>query len=216
MSPARWVWCAALTGFASAFTFSSWLHWPRDWFVLGYTVAVGLLLIAFVRGTGFRPVLQLQRRWPAGVLGGLAFGAILARGVASQPPSARPEGPAIVQALLWLGIVYGGADALLLSVVPVAVVYGTRGIEEMRDSRARMRWAGVALLASLGVAAAYHLGFAEFRGPSLAGPLIGNGIITLSYLLTGSPVAPILAHVIMHAAAVFHGMETTAQLPPHY
>ena len=78
-----------------------------------------------------------------------------------------------------------------------------------------MRWAGVALLASLGVAAAYHLGFAEFRGPSLAGPLIGNGIITLSYLLTGSPVAPILAHVIMHAAAVFHGMETTAQLPPH-
>lgn len=216
MRPAGWVLCAALTGFASAITFSSWLHWPRDRFVLGHTVAVGLLLIAFVRGTGVGPALQLQRRWPAGLLGGLAFGAILARGVVGQPSSARPEGPALVQALLWLGIVYGGADALLLSVVPVAVVYGTRGIEKMRDGRARMRWAGVALLASLGVAGTYHLGFAEFRGPSLVHPLIGNGIITLSYLLTGSPVAPILAHVIMHAAAVFHGMETTTQLPPHY
>jgi hypothetical protein len=49
----------------------------------------------------------------------------------------------------------------------------------------------------------------------MAGPLIGNGVVTLSYLITGSPVAPALSHVMMHAAAVLHGAATTAQLPPH-
>jgi hypothetical protein len=216
VSPLGWVGAAALTGFASAGIFSSWLHWPRAWFVLGHAGAVVLLLIAFVRNTGIQPAIQLQRRWVSGVLGGVVIGAVLVRSVAAQPASAHPEGSALVEGLLWLGIVYGVADALLLSVVPVAVVYGTRSVEEMRAGRARIRWAGVALLASLGVAAAYHLGFAEFRGPSLVQPLIGNGIITLSYLLTGSPLAPILAHAIMHSAAVVHGMETTTQLPPHY
>jgi hypothetical protein len=47
-------------------------------------------------------------------------------------------------------------------------------------------------------------------------PLIGNAIVTAGYLLTGSPLAAIISHVIMHGAAVVHGMETTVQLPPHY
>ena len=59
-------------------------------------------------------------------------------------------------------------------------------------------------------------GFAEFRGPTLLQPLIGNAVVTAGYLLTGSPLAAILAHVIMHGAAVFQGMEGTVQLPPHY
>jgi hypothetical protein len=45
--------------------------------------------------------------------------------------------------------------------------------------------------------------------------LIGNGIMTLSYLASGSPIAPMLSHVVMHIAAVLHGMATTVQLPPH-
>jgi hypothetical protein len=47
-------------------------------------------------------------------------------------------------------------------------------------------------------------------------PLFGNLIITLTYLLSGSPLAPIAAHVLMHSAAVLHGAATTSQLPPHY
>jgi hypothetical protein len=70
--------------------------------------------------------------------------------------------------------------------------------------------------ASLLVAATYHLGYQEFRGPELMQPLIGNGLITLAFLLTGSPAAAIIAHVIMHTAAVLHGINTTVQLPPHY
>jgi hypothetical protein len=73
-----------------------------------------------------------------------------------------------------------------------------------------------ALAASLLVTALYHLGFAEFRGPALVQPLIGNSIVTAGYLASGSPLAAIASHVIMRVAAVVHGMESTVQLPPHY
>lgn len=56
----------------------------------------------------------------------------------------------------------------------------------------------------------------ECRGPALMAPLIGNAIITLSYLATGNPIATVLSHVVMHCAAVVHGMATIVQLPPHY
>ena len=75
------------------------------------------------------------------------------------------------------------------------------------------------LLASLGasllVTAAYHWGFVEFRGASIVSPLIGNALMTSGYLVTGSLLTPVVAHIAMHIAAVLHGMETTVQLPPH-
>jgi hypothetical protein len=46
--------------------------------------------------------------------------------------------------------------------------------------------------------------------------LIGNAILTAGYIVSGSMVAPLIGHVIMHGASVLHGMETTTQLPPHY
>ncbi len=46
--------------------------------------------------------------------------------------------------------------------------------------------------------------------------VVGNAIITSSYLLTGSPLAVILSHVAMHVAAVLHGMEISLRLPPYY
>jgi hypothetical protein len=136
--------------------------------------------------------------------------------VAAQPASARPHGADLAVALGWEGLVYGTVDAILLSVIPVLAVYGSRRPEQLAGPGARWRWGGAALGASLLVSAAYHLGFAEYRGPALLGPLVGNGLSTVSYLLAGNPLAPILSHVIMHQAAVWHGMATTAQLPPHY
>jgi hypothetical protein len=39
--------------------------------------------------------------------------------------------------------------------------------------------AALAVSASLVITAAYHLGFPEFRGPELIGPLIGNGVFAV-------------------------------------
>jgi hypothetical protein len=73
----------------------------------------------------------------------------------------------------------------------------------------------VALLSSLYVTAAYHLGYPEFRNRRVLLPVTGNGIMSLAYLLTMSPLAPVGAHAAMHVAAVLHGAESTVQLPPH-
>lgn len=216
MPPGAWVALAALVGFAASAIFSSWLHWGRDAFVLGYAALAGPFLAAFVMIGRVRPAVQLRRHWRAGIVGGVLVGVILAYGVGTQPASPRPGGMALAGALAWLGVVYGTLDALLLTVVPVLSVYGSRPPEQLRRGTSRLRWGALALLASLAVTAAYHLGFAEFRGSTLLQPLIGNAIITAGYLLTGSPLAAVLAHVIMHGAAVFQGMEGTAQLPPHY
>lgn len=215
-APTRWVLLAAAVGLADAGILSGWLHLGRGWFVLGHALVVGGLAAAYLAATRIGPGMQLRRRWRAGLVGGVVLGAVLARGVSGQPASARPDGANLAASLLWLGAVYGTADALLISVLPVLAVYGSRSAEELRAGAGRARWGGLALVASLLVAAAYHLGFEEFRGAALVQPLIGNGIITAGYLLTGNPLAPVLAHVIMHGAAVLHGAGTTVQLPPHY
>jgi hypothetical protein len=74
----------------------------------------------------------------------------------------------------------------------------------------------VGLLASTYVAAAYHLGYPEFRGSEVAFPILGNDIISLGYILTRNPLTAALSHAAMHVAAVLHGREATIQLPPHY
>jgi len=188
---------------------------PRDGFVGFHAALVAGFGVGFLRIERIDPSAQLRRRWLAGLLVGALGGALLARTVLLQPASPRPVGGALAWALLWDGGLYGLADALLLSVVPVLAVYGSRPTEELRNPAARWRWGLAALLASLFITAAYHLGFTEFRGSALVAPLIGNGVVTLSYLASGSPVAPLLSHVVMHAAAVLHGMATTSQLPPH-
>lgn len=211
----RWVFGAALLGFASAALLASLLGLPRDVFVGFYAAIVAGFSLGFLRIGRIDPRVQLRRRWLAGVLVGTLAGALLARTVLLQPGSPRPAGGALAWALLWDGALYGIADALLLSVVPVLAVYGSRPADELRSPAARWRWGLAALLASLFVTAAYHVGFTEFRGSALVAPLIGNGIVTLGYLASGSPIAPLLSHIVMHSAAVLHGMATTAQLPPH-
>lgn len=213
---AGWILLAGAVGLASSAIFSSWLRLDRATFVLGHAILVGAFVAIYVAVTGMRPMVQLRRHWRAGAAAGVLLGAFLAHGVSAQPASPRPVGAGLGYALFWLGGVYGAVDALLLNVVPVLVVYGSRPGEDMRRAAARLRTGGLALLASLAATAAYHVGFAEFRGPELLQPLIGNAIITAGYLLTGSPLAAVLAHIIMHGAAVLHGMDTTMQLPPHY
>jgi hypothetical protein len=73
----------------------------------------------------------------------------------------------------------------------------------------------LALLASLFVALAYHLGYREYRNRSVGLVLIGNAVITLAYLLSASPFGALISHTLMHLAATFQGPETTLQLPPH-
>lgn len=68
---------------------------------------------------------QLRQRWAGGLIAGVLIGAVLVRGVFQQPASAAPEGGARVWAFAWVGVVYGLADAVLLTVVPVLAVFAS-------------------------------------------------------------------------------------------
>ena len=74
----------------------------------------------------------------------------------------------------------------------------------------------LALLASILIAVSYHAGYPEFRNPAMRYAIIGNGIISLAFLLSLNPISSIGSHAVMHIAAVLHGSEGTVQLPPHY
>jgi hypothetical protein len=212
----RWVLAAALAGFASSYILSGLLRLPRPLFVTGHAILTLALWLVYARSEHFSAKTQLSRRRLAGVIGGVAFGALLGRQVLGQAGSPRAEGSELLGQLALYGLVYGAADALLLSILPVLALYGSRPAMELGTGGSRFRGASIALLGSALVTAAYHAGFQEFRGPQLVQPIIGNTVITLSYLLTGSPLAPIVSHVVMHGAAVLHGMIFTMQLPPHY
>jgi len=119
--------------------------------------------------------------------------------------------------LLWLGLAYGAIDVLLLTILPVDAV---RRALSRRPVSAGVGGAairiGLSLFASLFVTVAYHAGFAEFRSHEMAGPAIGNTVVTIAYLVGMSPVAPFLAHIALHVSAVLHAYATSVPLPPHY
>ena len=209
-----WVWVLVFagTGFAISALSSGELALRRDTVVLGYLLVATPVVVAFLRRFP-SAARALARNWGRGIVGGLVLGAVLTLSVLRQPGSASPSGAHLVFALLWLGLVYGVLDGLLLTVLPVQAIERSRKAERRS---ARVWRAGAAMAASLGVTAAYHLGYQEFRGSRLMDPIVGNAVITAGYLLTGSAATPVISHVMMHGAAVLHGMETAAQLPPHY
>lgn len=211
-----WVAAAAAIGFADSFVLSGVLGLSREGFVLGYAAAVTVFLTYLWRRSRDLLVEYTKLRWRAGLVVGVATGALLVVQVFSQPAAQNPGGIGLVWDVAWLGLVYGTVDALLLTVVPVIGVMSRSLGNEQEPLAKRIARGVLALLASAAVTAAYHAGFDEFQGRALLQPVIGNTVITLSYLLSGSPLAPVVAHVAMHTAAVLHGAETTMQLPPHY
>jgi hypothetical protein len=105
----------------------------------------------------------------------------------------------------------------LLSVIPVLATWQAGSQLGWTDSWPGKLAVGVtALVASILVTLAYHLGYPEFRGPQVRAPMLGVGMMSLGYLLTTNPIAVVVSHIAMHIAAVMHGPATTTQLPPHY
>ncbi len=212
-----WVVGASIMGFAIPALFAGGLHVTREFFVLPYFCASAVFLYLYVRWSGVDVYARLRQHWVWGVVGAIVAGVFVVSNVLNQPASAAPSGLELVGAILWLGVVYGTTDALLLSVLPLFATW--QALSRLGWTH---RWYGrvgsgvLALAASLVVAGVYHLGFPEFRGSSVVAPIIGNGVMSLASLVTMNPIAAVGAHVAMHIGAVLHGAETTLQLPPHY
>ena len=138
-------------------------------------------------------------------------GAILARGVSRIPGPAQGHHHVVAGEGAWEGFVYGAAEGLLLSVLPVIVVWqgfvGSRGTDGWRGVAAGV----LALAASALVIVVHHLGYRDFRNRRIVQALFACLVLSLGYLLTGSPIAAIGGHIVLHLAMLRRGLE----LPPH-
>jgi hypothetical protein len=212
-----WVLAAGGLGFLITAALAGWLGLPRPWLLLPYLVVAGVFLYSYFRWSGLNLADTTRQHWVWGLVGAALAGTFLVQNVLSQPASARSQDLSLVFDLFWLGLVYGALDALLLSVMPLLATWRAFSLLGWTSGwPGRLAVGSLALVASLFVTIAYHLGYPEFRGPEVVGPVIGNGVSSLAYLLTTNPLGAVLSHIAMHVAAVLHGPETTVQLPPHY
>jgi len=153
--------------------------------------------------------------WGVAVVVGLVVGGAMAPGLRRMPRGVRPEGGAFAIALVWEGLVYGTAEAILLATLPALAVWQAADALGWTGSTwAEVGSGALAMLGALIVIAVHHLGYREFRGsrarPKLVGALVGCGIQALAFLLTGNLLAPVVAHIVLHAQMVVLGIE----MPP--
>ena len=212
-----WLIGASLIGFGISAIFSGWLKLPRHLFLIPYVTLSGLVLFLFFHKI---PIVNKEfwlRNWHWGLVASVIAGAFLVKNVLSQPNSQTAKGLPFYGDLIWFGFAYGIIDGLLLNVMPVVAVMNILSEKNLMGNIGGQILVGLfALLASLVVTLFYHLGYHEFKNKSVLLVLLGNTIITLTFILSGNPLAAVLTHTVMHVAAVFRGPETTIQLPPHY
>lgn len=213
-----WIGGAALLGFSIAAVFAGLLHLPRSLYLIPYVGLVNLFIYGFLRWSGLSLLSLLRHHWYWGLIGGVLLGLWTVRNILSQPASPRAEGLPLIFELLWVGVIYGLMDALLLSVLPVLATWeGFSALGWTASWPGKILVGVIAIIASLFVTITYHLGYPECRAPGgLFGPVLGNGAMTLGYVLTNNPITAILSHIAMHVAGVLHGPASVMQLPPHY
>ena len=214
---ALWIAGAGVLSFLISASFAGILQWPRPLFLVPYVTLTLAFLYAYTRWSHLNLRQAALRNWGWGLIGAVVVGALGVNDVVNQPASSAPAGLELLGALLWLGVVYGALDALLLSVFPIVATWqGCSGLGWTDNWPGRVLTGILAIVASILVTAAYHVGYPEYRNSGLVGPIVGNGAATVASLLTMSPIAALFGHIAMHIAAVLQGVETVRQLPPHY
>jgi hypothetical protein len=212
-----WILVASFISFAIAAIFAGWLKLQRNVYLLFYIPTIAALFVAFIILNKFNVKDILLYNWYWGILGAVIAAGFVIKNVLSQPSSERQKGFALLSDILWPGFTYGLIDSLLLSVLPIlAVKLAITNAGLLENGSGKVGYILLGLLASFIATTAYHLGYPEFRGKKVIWPNIGNGILSLAYLLTMNPLAAILPHITMHIVAMIHGRETTGQVPPHY
>lgn len=210
-----WLSFASVIGFLVPSVFSMGFALSRPLYLIPLSVIIGMFLFLYFRHYPL-PIKAFFGFWIKGLIAAVAASLYLLKNIHGQPDSSVPGGVELFFTLAWVGITYGAIDGLFLNVMPALVIERAWSVNIDTSRMTRLLRGLLALFASILVTATYHLGYQEFQGPTLILVLLGNTIITSTYLVTGSPFAAVLTHIVMHLGAVLHGMETTLQLPPHY
>lgn len=155
----------------------------------------------------------LVDNWLWGLAVGVLAGTIPAFAMARMKATTPAEhGVRRAARVAWDGVVYAISEGLLLSTLPALMAWQMLHILGWSGTAGTVLRIALPLLASIAVIITHHLGYPEFRNPremSLA--VIGCGLLTVGFLITGNILTAPVGHVLMHTAGVLHGTE----LPPH-
>lgn len=217
VSPVPWagslIWLAALAAVSFLVTWvaADKLRMRRTPYIAVLTVVTAAMTAGYVAWLGVSVTALLTTHWAWGLLAAPLCGAFAIIGLTRLPVTQRLTGRRLGTALLWEGVVYGITEGVLLSVLPVLMAW------QMIHS---LGWSGTGgdiarwtlpVVASVVIIIVHHLGYWEYRNRLLLPIAVGCGLMSIGYLITASPIAPVLAHVLTHAAGLVHGTE----LPPH-
>ena len=191
-------------------------HVSRTPYVAILSLTTVALSAGYLAWSGTSLVQLVTAGWAWGILGGLVAAAVVVPLVRRLPSAHRPAGSELVVRFLWEGIVYGAAEGILLATLPVLAVWqAANAIGWTKAGSLKVAASGaLAVVGALFVILVHHLGYREFRSSAtrkkLAGALVGCGIQALAFLLTGSVLAPIVAHIALHWELTLRGNE----MPP--
>ncbi len=213
----RWLAGGLALGFFVPFVFADRLDVQRDLYYGIYAVSVVTFFVLWARATGRSLAEMVRRRWLLAVALGLGCAALLALMVLRvEDATTRPDNLTVAGAVLWRGVVYGATDGLLLSAFPILAVFAAfAGTSLMTETPGKLLIGFLAILASLAMTAAYHLGYSDFRSSQLRSPMTGDVAWSIPTLITLNPIGAPIAHIGLHTSAVLHSYNTDLFLPPH-
>ena len=185
------------------------LHLRRAPYVAWLALFTGTMTAGYLAWSGGGAAFWVEG-WTWGVLGAVLAGSFLSLMVSRIPRQRGPGGPSGIAAL-WEGVVYGSAEGLLLSVLPVVITWQMLASLGWNGGWAGVAAGGAAVAASVVVIVAHHLGYRQYRGPAIASPVVGCAVLSVAYLVTANPIAAMGGHIILHLSMQGRGLE----LPPH-
>jgi hypothetical protein len=205
----------AVVAFSVTWVVTDLGHVPRTPYVAILAVTTAALAAGYLAWSGTSLAALVATGWGWGMLAGVIVAALvmpLVRRLSSGP---RAEGSQLVGRLLWEGVVYGTAEAILLATLPVLAVWqGAEALGWTDTAWAKTGSGALAVFGALFVIGVHHLGYREFRARAarrmLGGALVGCGLQALAFLLTGNVLAPVLAHIVLHWQLTLRGNE----MPP--
>ena len=214
-APAWWgslLWLAGLAfaAFGVAWLSGTRLRIRRPLYIPFLVLVTGGLTAGYIAWLGIGVESVFTARWGWGFLAAAVAGTVLGGAMTRQPVTRRLSGRELPWALVWEGVVYGTAEGVLLSALPAFVTW------EMLHS---LGWTGTAgalarwtlpVVGAAAVIVVHHLGYWNCRNKILIPITWGCSLLTIGYLVTASMVAPTLGHILLHFAALRHGME----MPP--
>ena len=206
-----WLIGVAAASFAVSEVVATKYRLAREPYIGVLTLVTAALTVGYVVWAGLDPVQLLTTHWAWGIAGAMLVPLVLSVLISHRPVERRFTGSSPAVAVLWESVVYGVAEGVLLSTLPVLITW------QMIHG---LGWSGAAgtvalwtlpFVASVAVIIVHHLGYWEYRNRELRSISLGCGLLSVGYLLTGSPIAPALGHILLHGALLRHGEE----LPPH-